>query len=89
MDLYCRRKPRELSHADNEIVMLGNLLGRTPNAVYMKLCNFLSLDPKYEGEGLRHGSAVDQEVWNSFANRPDQLSKEVAAARRRLEKDKS
>ena len=52
---------------------------RNPSGVYMKLCNFLRLDPSYKGEGLRAGSKLDSEVWNEFVNQKDWLI-EVAGA---------
>lgn len=39
---------------------------RNPQGVSMKLGNFLSLDPLYEGVGLQRGSKLDKEVWNEF-----------------------
>ncbi|NMA06510.1 MAG: HNH endonuclease [Ruminococcaceae bacterium] len=48
---------------------------RTPNSVYMKLCNFLRLDPSYNGVGLSKGSKLEEEVWNNFSGNSDLLSK--------------
>ena len=34
----------------------------------MKLGNFLSIDPLYEGLGLQRGGRLDREVWDEFEN---------------------
>jgi len=39
---------------------------RNPNAVYMKLCNYLRLDPSYAGKGLEKGSRLEKEVWDQY-----------------------
>src|SRR5690242_14412478 len=84
LELYFRRKPRELAKDDEEIAQLSSLLKRTPNAIYMKLCNFLALDPEYHGNGLSHISRDDKEVWNSFVGRRYQARVEASAARHRV-----
>lgn len=82
LDLYLRVNPLNTSETNPEIVDLSALLNnlpihperadaetfRNPSGVYMKLCNFLRLDPSYEGEGLKAGSRVDEQVWNEFAS---------------------
>ena len=51
---------------------------RNPNGVYMKLCNFLRLDPEYPGRALEHGANRDKEVWNDFTNNRSYLRKTAA-----------
>ena len=49
---------------------------RNPNSVYMKLGNFLSLDPEYRGrgkKGLSAGGRLDKVVWEEFASEIDRL----------------
>jgi len=48
---------------------------RTPNSVYMKLCNFLRLDPNYNGVGLSKGSKLEEEVWENFSGDSEFLFK--------------
>lgn len=81
LDLYLRVNPLHTSESHPDIVALSEILNhlpihtdrpnaenfRNPNGVYMKLCNFLRLDPSYTGAGLRAGSHRDEEVWNEFA----------------------
>lgn len=46
---------------------------RNANGVAMKLGNFARLDPAYPGKGLDAGAHRDEEVWDYFAERPDEL----------------
>lgn len=87
LDLYFRCPPSRISKRHPEIVALSRLLSklprhgvipdptcfRNPNAVYMKLCNFLRLDPSYHGAGLRAGSKLDAEVWEEFSGDCERL----------------
>lgn len=41
---------------------------RNTSAVYMKLSNFLRLDPRYSGKGLDAGSKLDELVWNEYSS---------------------
>ncbi len=69
LDLYFKVNPVHTSEKHPAIVELSNILNghpihkerpdggkfRNPNGVYMKLCNFLRLDPDYNGTGLDAG----------------------------------
>ncbi len=39
----------------------------------MKLANLLALDPLYDGVGLDSASALDRQVWEEFADKPEAL----------------
>jgi 5-methylcytosine-specific restriction protein A len=54
---------------------------RNPNGVYMKLCNFLRFDPNYQGTGLTRGNRLEEEVWQQFTGRRDDLVRLAAAIR--------
>jgi hypothetical protein len=44
-------------------------MGRTPNSLAMKLCNFASLDPVQQARGVRGlpgATRQDREMWNEF-----------------------
>lgn len=45
----------------------------------MKLCNFLRLDPEYEGTGLTRGGKLEEMIWNDFANDKPGLQKIATA----------
>lgn len=46
---------------------------RNPNGVSMKLANFLRFDPAYTGEGLRRGGKRDEEIFQAWKDRRDEL----------------
>lgn len=88
LDLYFKVNPLHTSEKTPEIIELSRILNilpihkvkpdpdrfRNPSGVYMKLCNFLRLDPSYPGVGLDAGSKLDEEVWNEFFTNRRQLS---------------
>ncbi|MGB4857927.1 MAG: HNH endonuclease [Dokdonella sp.] len=66
---YCQTPFGKLHSRNPQIIELAGLLGRTPDALAMKLVNFASLDPSITDTGrtgLRGASARDREVWNEF-----------------------
>jgi hypothetical protein len=74
LDLHLRRWGTVVSKDDPEIIKLSELLNslpihsdkpntvtfRNPNGVFMKLGNFLRLDPNYPGEGLPRGNRLER-----------------------------
>lgn len=67
--LYCQLPFGKLHHRNQEIISLAELIGRTPSAVAMKLCNFASIDPAVTEtgrSGLGNASAKDRKVWADF-----------------------
>ena len=87
LDLYFRHPPKTISQTHESVVSLSELLNalpihanrvgqgtfRNPNGVYMKLSNFLRLDPDYEGTGLSRGGKLEEEIWNEFAGDRERL----------------
>jgi 5-methylcytosine-specific restriction enzyme A len=87
LDVYFRHNPSHMSQDDPSVIDLSRTLialakrlgkqaepsFRNANGVYMKLCNFLHLDPDYPGEGLSSVSAIDRQVWNEYSARRDEL----------------
>ena len=87
LELYLRLNPIKANAEHPEIVKLSGLLNkmhtkniavdvnkfRSPNAVYMKLCNFLRFDPHYQGKGLQKGGKLEEAIWNNFADKPKYL----------------
>ncbi|NLY16593.1 MAG: HNH endonuclease [Gammaproteobacteria bacterium] len=67
--LYCRI-PFGLFHQRNpELIRYAELIGRTPSALAMKLCNIASLDPVFiqsGRKGLEGASQADQRMWDSM-----------------------
>jgi len=95
LDLYFKQRPLRISHHHPEVIALSELLNclgihlnppdkhtfRNPNSVYMKLCNFLPLDPGYKGKGLTRGGAEDARIWNEFSANLLDLAATAAAIR--------
>jgi 5-methylcytosine-specific restriction enzyme A len=93
LDLYLRRRPQLPGADDPDVQQLSALLNsmpihtvrpdlerfRNPNGVSLKLANFAALDPQYPGVGMRAGSRLDAQVWDRFADHPDELTRVVAA----------
>ncbi len=66
---YCQTPFGKLHSRNPQIVELAGLIGRTPDALAMKLVNFASLDPSITAtgrKGLSGASRRDREVWNEF-----------------------
>lgn len=99
LDLYMAHRgsaPSKSSHAvaqlsgllNQRAAVLGIVRGderfRNEPAVYMKLMNFLSLDPEYSGTALTHGGTHYKVVWNEFISAPEKLRSSAAAIRRSL-----
>lgn len=89
LDLYFKHPPQSISKTHPEVINLSEILNnlpihsnrpnndkfRNPNAVYMKMCNFLRLDPTYKGKGLTSGSKLEENIWLEFANDKIRLRK--------------
>ncbi len=83
------RSPFGRLHGRNpEIVDLAEKIGRTPNALAMKACNFASLDPAFRAsnrKGLSGASKSDREIWHEFDVNPEQFAAETEEVFARLE----
>jgi 5-methylcytosine-specific restriction protein A len=89
LDLYFRVDVRRKKQMLPSLTELSNVLKRLPlyaesekeenyrsiDAIYMKLCNFLRLDPKYSGKGLRSGAKLDQEIWDRYSGSREELER--------------
>lgn len=64
-------------HARNpRIIEMAQRLGRTPSSIAMKLVNFASLDPAHRTRGVKGlggCSRADEQMWNEFRERWDQM----------------
>jgi len=52
---------------------------RNPNGVYMKLMNFHHFNDRHDGDGLKGGSKLDEEVFWQYADNLGELQKVAAA----------
>lgn len=66
---YCQTPFGKLHSLNPKIIELAKLIGRTPDALAMKLVNFASLDPSIIASGrsgLKGASRLDREIWDEF-----------------------
>ena len=69
MNLYCKLSFGQLRHGNPVIIEVAQKLGRSPDSLSMKLCNFASLDPVLQARGIKGlvgASRQDKELWNEF-----------------------
>ena len=59
-----------------EIIHLANIIGRTPDAVAIRLTNFAHIDPYHQERGVKGMSGGRNQVepiWNEFINNKEEL----------------
>ena len=91
LNLYHKLTFGQMHSRQPAIMALAEKLGRGPNSLAMKLCNFASLDPalKMRGiKGLSGASALDRTVWSEFhANLAEAAPASEAAFRKLFDAD--
>lgn len=79
LNVYCKI-PFKNSNARHPLVReYATLIGRTPDALNLKIGNLGSFDPVLQAKGivgLRHSSKMDERVWNEFFDNPEELAYE-------------
>ncbi len=68
-NLYCRLSYSQYNSRNQKVIELAELIGRTPGAIAMKLCNFASLDPVHQSRGIKglaNVSVADKLIWEEF-----------------------
>ncbi len=88
--LYCQLPYGRIHGRNPEIVALAKVIGRTPDAVAMKMLNIASLDPAITSTGrvaLGNASALDRDVWGEFHSDWDRLAVECHLLRQQLDKN--
>ncbi len=62
-------------HSRNpDIIQLAKEIGRTSDAVALKMVNFASLDPTIDRKGMSNVSKLDKLVWDEFFDSLDEFS---------------
>ena len=77
MDLYTRVPFSKIWKGNPEIISLAKLIGRTPDAVALKMSNLAHFDPKLKEKdlaGMSHASKLDPVVYEEFAGNIGELS---------------
>lgn len=86
--LYCQLPYGRIYGRNPEIIGLAKIIGRTPDAVAMKMLNIASLDPAITStgrSGLGNASALDRQVWDEFHADWERLAVECETLRQQLE----
>lgn len=87
LDLYFSDDRGSIDKKNPKIIALSDILNalpiylnrpnkekfRNPSGVTYKLSNFLSIDPDYPGDGMSHGSKLDEIVFNEFKGKRAKL----------------
>ncbi len=87
--LYCQIPYGRIYGRNPEIMALARVIGRTSDAVAMKMLNIASLDPAITGtgrSGLGNASALDRVVWEEFHSDWERLAVECQLQRQQLDK---
>lgn len=69
LNLYCKLPFGKLHKGNPVIIEAAQKMGRTPNSLAMKLCNFAALDPVQQARGIRGlpgATKQDKAMWNEF-----------------------
>lgn len=88
--LYCQLPYGRIHGRNPEIIALAKVIGRTSDAVAMKMLNIASLDPAITSTGragLGNASALDREVWGEFHSDWERLAVECQLLRQQLGKN--
>jgi putative restriction endonuclease len=93
LNLYHKLTFGQMHARQPAIMALARRMGRGPNSLAMKLCNFASLDPalKMRGiKGLSGASTLDNAVWNEFhANHGETVPASEEALRKMFDADET
>lgn len=71
LNLYLKLPFGRLDRKTPEVVHLAKIIGRTPNAVALRLVNFAAYDPILAQRGIsgmKHGGKTCEAFWNEFVN---------------------
>ncbi len=81
--LYCQLPFGKLHSRNPEIIKYSALIGRTPSALSMKLCNIASLDPAITSsgrKGLKGAAAADRGMWAEMESDWERFALELQQA---------
>ncbi|OPZ87201.1 MAG: hypothetical protein BWY76_00579 [bacterium ADurb.Bin429] len=68
-NLYCALSFGQYDARNTRVIQVAHAIGRTPNSVAMKLCNYASLDPAHQRrgvKGLANASRADKAIWSEM-----------------------
>lgn len=76
LNLYLKLPFGQMHARNEEVIKLAHLIGRTPNAVALRLVNYASYDPNLKQRGIlgmSHGRKVCENYWDEFSKNKEQL----------------
>ena len=76
LNLYLKLPFGKMDRRNPDVIHLANIIGRTPNAVALRLVNYASLDPQLKQRGISgmaHGGKKCDEYWHEFINDRERL----------------
>lgn len=76
LNLYLKTPFGKMYARNREVIKIAHLIGRTPNAVALRLVNYASYDPQLKQRGISgmsHGGKKCEEYWDAFADDPEKL----------------
>lgn len=75
--LYCKTPFGKIHKGNENIINMAKLMGRTPSALGLKMCNLAAVDPTLEQKGMNHGSKLDVQIFEEFCNNWDELANQA------------
>lgn len=85
---YCCLPFGKLNKQNHEIIRIAQLLGRTPDAVVLKMMNLAHFDPeqaKRNVTGLSNASKLDSEIVSKFYDDWDELTYQAALIEKQMQ----
>ncbi len=76
-NLYCKLTFTRINASNKSVKELADTIGRSNNAVAIKLANFARLDPALQArnvKGMSHGGHGEELIWNEFNSDWDNLA---------------
>ena len=76
LNLYLKLPFGKMDRRNPDVINLANIIGRTPNAVALRLVNYASYDPQLQRRGIAgmaHGGKKCGEFWDEFINDRERL----------------
>ncbi len=76
LNLYLKLPFGKMDSRNPDVIHLANIIGRTPNAVALRLVNYASYDPQLKQRGISgmvHGGKKCGEYWSEFTGNRERL----------------
>lgn len=87
LNLYLKLPFGKMDRRNPDVIRLAKIIGRTPNAVALRLVNYASYDPQLKQRGITgmtHGGKKCEEYWDEYINDRERLlfeSEQILAQR--------